>query len=94
MRVNLDAVFRYCREFGADMFRRERGPSLSFLLSPHSGRATSESVAYSVSTAGIARMSRLLASEWAHRGVRVNAIALGFVATDMPLGARLKMHTI
>jgi NAD(P)-dependent dehydrogenase (short-subunit alcohol dehydrogenase family) len=37
-------------------------------------------------------MSRVMASEWAEDGVRVNAIAPGFVATDMPLGAGKHMH--
>jgi len=95
MRVNLDAVFRCCREFGAHMFRRGKGAivNLSSFAALVDVRPQNH-VAYSVSKAGVAHMSRVLASEWAHRGVRVNAIAPGFVATDMPLGAGVKMHKI
>lgn len=38
---------------------------------------------YSVSKAGIEAMARTLAVEWANRGIRVNAIAPGYVATPM-----------
>lgn len=38
---------------------------------------------YAVSKAGIEAMARTLAVEWAGRGIRVNAIAPGYVATPM-----------
>jgi NAD(P)-dependent dehydrogenase (short-subunit alcohol dehydrogenase family) len=39
-------------------------------------------------------MSKVLGSEWANTGVRVNAIGPGFVATDMPLAAGIEMLEI
>ncbi|GGD55768.1 glucose 1-dehydrogenase [Erythrobacter arachoides] len=39
--------------------------------------------AYALSKAGVAQLARNLAVEWGPRGVRVNAIAPGFIATDL-----------
>lgn len=39
--------------------------------------------AYNASKAAVHQLSRSLAGEWAPFGVRVNALALGYVATDM-----------
>ena len=40
-------------------------------------------VAYSIAKAGLAAMTRTLALEFADRGIRVNAVGPGAVATDM-----------
>ena len=38
---------------------------------------------YAISKAGLGQMTRALACEWGPRGVRVNAIAPGFILTDL-----------
>jgi 2-deoxy-D-gluconate 3-dehydrogenase len=40
-------------------------------------------VSYAVSKGGIAQLTRALANEWAPLGIRVNAVAPGYVATDL-----------
>jgi NAD(P)-dependent dehydrogenase (short-subunit alcohol dehydrogenase family) len=40
-------------------------------------------VGYNASKAGVEGFTRQLASEWAERGIRVNAVAPGYVATEM-----------
>jgi NAD(P)-dependent dehydrogenase (short-subunit alcohol dehydrogenase family) len=41
---------------------------------------------YAVSKAGLVQMTKLLALEWARYGIRVNAIAPGYFATDINVG--------
>lgn len=88
LQVNLDGVFFCCREFGRDMVRRRRGSivNLSSIAAVIDVRPQHH-IAYSASKAAVAQVSRVLASEWAGSGVRVNAIGPGYVATEMPLAA-------
>ncbi len=95
MAINLDAVFFLSQAVGAHMVKAGRGTivNLSSFAAVVDVRPQKH-IAYSVSKAGVAHLSRVLASEWARSGVRVNAIAPGFVMTEMPLGAGMEMHDI
>ena len=95
MRVNLDAVFYCSRAFGAHMVAHGSGAivnlsSMAAIIDVH----PQDHVGYSVSKAGVAHLSKVLGSEWADTGVRVNAIGPGFVATQMPLAAGIEMLDI
>jgi len=84
MAVNLDAVFYCCREFGRQMVERGRGSIVN--MSSIAGLIDirpQNHIAYSTAKAGVIQLSKVLASEWARHNVRVNAIAPGYVATDM-----------
>ncbi len=79
--VNLSAQFVLSREFGRDMVARGHGKILftASLLSFQGGITVP---GYAASKGGIAQLTMALANEWAGRGVNVNAIAPGYVATD------------
>jgi 2-deoxy-D-gluconate 3-dehydrogenase len=79
--VNLDAPFRLAREVGARMLERGRG-KIVFTASVLSFQGGITVPGYAASKHAIAGITRALANEWAGRGVNVNAIAPGYIATD------------
>ncbi len=80
--VNLRAVFQLCQEFGAPMLTRGRGKiiNLASLLSFQGGFRVA---AYAASKGAVAQLTKALCNEWAANGVNVNAVAPGYLETDM-----------
>ena len=81
MEINLSAQFVLARELGKEMLARESGKVIftASLLSYQGGITVP---GYAASKGGIAQLTMALANEWAGRGVNVNAIAPGYIATD------------
>ncbi|MFJ6659785.1 SDR family oxidoreductase [Streptomyces sp. NPDC091377] len=81
LQVNLSAQFALSRAVGAAMVARGRGKIIftASLLS-HQGGITVPG--YTAAKHGVAGLTKALANEWAPRGVNVNAIAPGYIATD------------
>ena len=80
--VNLRAVFQLCQLFARPMLERGEGKivNLASLLSFQGGLNV---VAYAASKGGVAQLTKALCNEWAGLGVNVNAVAPGYMATDM-----------
>lgn len=80
--VNLTSVFLLCRLAAPIMLEKGHGKiiNVASVLS-FSGGITVP--AYAAAKGGIARLTQALANEWAGRGVNVNAIAPGYMATDL-----------
>ncbi|EXJ73247.1 2-deoxy-D-gluconate 3-dehydrogenase [Cladophialophora psammophila CBS 110553] len=85
LQVNLTTVFTMCRDFGAHMLTRpgpHRGSIVNIAsLVSFSGGLTVP--AYASAKGGIAQLTKALSNEWAGQGVNVNAIAPGYIKTDM-----------
>lgn len=81
MDVNLRATFVLCREIGGTMLRRGGG-SIVNIASILSFQGGINVPGYTSSKSAVAGLTKALANEWASRGVRVNAVAPGYVATD------------
>lgn len=80
--VQLRAVFLLCQAFGRRMLERGQGKiiNLASLISFSGGMNIP---AYAAAKGGIAQLTKALANEWAGRGVNVNAIAPGYIDTEM-----------
>ena len=80
--INLSASFFVARTVARDMIRKRAGSIINMAsvvgIHGNGGQAN-----YSASKAGLIGVTKSLASEVASRGVRVNAIAPGFIETDM-----------
>jgi len=82
LKANLTAAFIACRSVSRVMIKQRAGSIIN--ISSVSGiMGNAGQVNYSASKAGLIGLSKSLAREVASRGVRVNAIAPGFIETDM-----------
>jgi len=92
--INLSAAFFVARTVARDMIRRRTGSIINMAsvvgIHGNGGQAN-----YSASKAGLIGVTKSLANEVASRGVRVNALAPGYIESDMtaavPEEARKKM---
>lgn len=78
--INLDAAFILAREFGKEMIERQQG-KIIFTCSLLSFQGGINVPGYTASKSAIAGLVKALANEWASKGVNVNGIAPGYIAT-------------
>ncbi|GJQ62610.1 MAG: 2-deoxy-D-gluconate 3-dehydrogenase [Melioribacteraceae bacterium] len=79
--VNLSAQFILTREFGKDMVSRGYG-KVVFIASLLSFQGGITVPGYAASKGGVKQLTMAFANEWASKGVTINAIAPGYIATD------------
>lgn len=82
MNVNLRAVFQLCQLFGRPMLERGEGKiiNLASLLTFQGGLNIA---AYASSKGAVGQLTKALCNEWSGQGVNVNAVAPGYMETDM-----------
>ncbi len=80
--VNLNVVFRLCKLAGNQMLKTGGGKiiNLASMLSFFGGHTVP---AYAASKGGVAQLTKALSNDWAGKNIRVNAIAPGYMATEM-----------
>ncbi len=82
LEVNLTSVFELCKLAARIMLEKGYGKIINVAsMLTFSGGVTVP--AYAASKGGIGQVTKALANEWAGRGINVNAIAPGYMATDM-----------
>ena len=79
--TNLKSVFFLCQAAGRHMVGQGRGKivNIASMLSFQGGIRVPS---YTASKSGVAGLTKLLANEWASKGINVNAIAPGYIATN------------
>lgn len=80
--VNLTSVFLMCQLAAPVMFQQGYGKIIN-IASMLSFSGGVNALAYAASKGGVAQLTKALANEWAERGINVNAIAPGYMATDL-----------
>ena len=80
--TNLNGVFHTCRAVARKMLRRRAGAivNLTSVVGLHGNPGQTN---YAASKAGIVGFTKALAKELGTRGVRVNAVAPGYIATEL-----------
>ena len=91
LRVNLTGVFVASQIVSSDMIRKRAG-SIINMTSIVGLHGQGGQVNYSASKAGLIGFTKSLAKETAGRGVRVNAIAPGYIETDMTAAVNEEMR--
>ncbi len=81
VQLNLKSVFFLCQYAGREMLKQGSGKIIN-IASMLSFQGGINVPGYTASKHGVAGLTKAFANEWASKGVQVNAIAPGYMATD------------
>lgn len=83
--VNLKGAFLCCQAVGRVMVEQGHGKIVN-IVSIGAATGLPKFIAYCAAKGGLLQVTRVLALEWAEHNVQVNAIAPGYIETDMTAG--------
>ncbi|MCS1411540.1 MAG: Gluconate 5-dehydrogenase [Verrucomicrobia subdivision 3 bacterium] len=80
--INLKGAFQLSQKAGLQMIAQGGGCQIN-IASLNTDRPLKNVLPYAMSKSALGQMTRSLAMEWGDRGIRVNALAPGFILTDL-----------
>jgi 2-deoxy-D-gluconate 3-dehydrogenase len=83
MNVNLRSVFALCQLAGQTFIKQNSKGKIINVASMLSFFGGYTVPAYAASKGGVAQLTKALCNEWARKGINVNAVAPGYMATEM-----------
>lgn len=91
--VNLLGMFFTCQAIGRAMLAQGSGRivTVSSMSGNHIVNVPQQQAAYNASKAAVTALTKSIAAEWAPRGVRVNALAPGYIDTPL-LASKTELH--
>jgi 3-oxoacyl-[acyl-carrier protein] reductase len=90
--TNLDAVFFWAQEAARRMLAAKKTGAIVNIASVLGLAVSKGTVAYAVAKAGVIQLTKTLGLELAFKGIRVNAIAPGWIVTDLNRDFLLSEH--
>ncbi len=87
LQTNLLGAFA-CSRAALPLLEASPDAAVVNVSSIHGSRSYRRLLAYAVSKGGLEMMTRVLADEWAARGIRVNSLAPGYIETELTAGLR------
>lgn len=81
--INLKGSWLVCAEAGRRLVAARKPGTIINITSVLGHRVAGAVLPYTASKAAIEQMTRALALEWARHGIRVNALAPGYIETDL-----------
>lgn len=81
--TNVDAVWHLSRAFAIALIARKAPGTIINIASMVSTKVGASSASYAISKAAVLHMTKAQALEWARHGIRVNAIAPGYIHSEM-----------
>ncbi len=86
--IDLTSAFRLSRAAGVHMIASGRGGRIINITSLLAFQGGITVPAYAAAKGGLAQLTKALANEWASKGINVNAIAPGYIETDVTTALR------
>ena len=82
LNVNLNSVFVLCQEAAKVMLKKGYGKivTISSMVSFFGGQTVP---AYTAAKGGVAQMTKEMSNDWISRGININSLAPGYMATEM-----------